>query len=104
MTASSITAGRINASINALNTRYAIVEPGEPCRLCGMPLLARLFYVFPCQHGFHGDCLGKELGKRGGIGKARRIKELQEVVGRGGGGETREKAVKELDGVVGESW
>ena len=104
MTSSSATASRINSSIAALNTRFAIVESGEPCRICGMPLLARLFYVFPCQHGFHGDCLGTELGKRGGVGKTKRIRELQEVVSQGGGGKTREKAVKELDRVVGASW
>lgn len=36
---------------------YALIEPGEQCFLCGFPLATRRFYVFPCQHSFHCDCL-----------------------------------------------
>ncbi|OGM44423.1 vacuolar protein sorting protein DigA [Aspergillus bombycis] len=55
------TARQIRTEIAALDMRYAIVEPGEKCWLCSLPVLSRQFFVFPCQHAFHSDCLGKEV-------------------------------------------
>jgi len=95
-------ADHIKADIRALDRRYAIVEPGERCQICRLPLLARMFYVFPCQHGFHGDCLADRVIKTGGPVKAKRVKEVQEAVGRGTYvGKKRERLVKELDELVG---
>lgn len=41
------TARQIRSEIVALDTRYAIVEPGEKCWLCGLPVVVRQFFVFP---------------------------------------------------------
>lgn len=96
------TAEHIKADIRGLEGRYAIVEPGERCQICRLPLLARMFYVFPCQHGFHGDCLAERVIKTGGAVKAKRVREVQEAVGRGTYvGKKRERLVKELDELVG---
>jgi hypothetical protein len=105
MDASALTASHIKEEISALDRRYAIVEPGEKCYVCGLPLLARQFFVFPCQHAFHSDCLGRKVVEYGGKAKASRIRELQILVGKGmvGGGK-REEAIRELDGLVGASW
>lgn len=95
------TASHIKLSIRELDARYAIVEPGEKCFICGLPLLARQFFVFPCQHAFHGDCLAKGVVEQSGMARSRKIKELQTEVGRGmSAGTRREKAVKELDMLV----
>ena len=95
------TAAHIKADIRALDARYAIVEPGEKCFICRLPLLVRQFFVFPCQHAFHGDCLGNQVVEQSGVARSRRIKELQVEVGRGmSAGKKRERAVKELDGLV----
>lgn len=101
---SATTAQNIKSDIRALDSRYAIVEPGERCWKCGFPLLMRQFFVFPCQHAFHADCLGKAVSAIVGMGKGRRIRELQEIVAGGGlasGGVKKERLVKELDGLVG---
>ncbi|KAK4985772.1 tethering complex subunit [Elasticomyces elasticus] len=99
---SASTAAHIKEDIKALDQRYAIVEPGERCWNCRLPLLSRQFFVFPCQHAFHADCLGKMVMRMIGMNRGKRIRELQAEVGRGiVGGAKRERMVKELDGLVG---
>ncbi|OCK79677.1 hypothetical protein K432DRAFT_426329 [Lepidopterella palustris CBS 459.81] len=96
------TAAHIKTDIKALEQRYAIVEPGERCYVCSLPLLARQFFVFPCQHAFHSDCLGKKVVEIAGIAKGRRIQELQMEVSKGVSvGSKRENAIRELDALVG---
>ena len=101
MDSSAQTASSIKTSIQALDSRYAIVEPGERCWKCRLPLLMRQFFVFPCQHAFHADCLGEMVLKSVGMGRGKRIRELQREVGRAVvGGKRREGMVRELDGLV----
>ncbi|KAF2005459.1 hypothetical protein P154DRAFT_559969 [Amniculicola lignicola CBS 123094] len=96
------TAAHIKTDIKALDQRYAIVEPGEKCYVCGLPLLARQFFVFPCQHAFHSDCLAKKVVELAGIARGKRIAELQMEVSKGMSvGPKREKAIRELDALVG---
>jgi vacuolar protein sorting-associated protein 18 len=103
MDVSQSTAEQIKAEIAALDNRYAIVEPGERCWICTMPVLQRQFFVFPCQHAFHSDCLGRRVLEGSGPGKKRRIRELQAEVSKGlSVGPQRIKMVSELDGLVGE--
>ncbi|POS83588.1 hypothetical protein EPUL_004950, partial [Erysiphe pulchra] len=98
---SSLTASKIRIDIAALDRRYAIVEPGEKCYTCGLPLLSRQFFVFPCQHAFHSDCLGKKVLEDASASKSRMIKELQGLVTKGNlRGSAREKAVAELDELI----
>ena len=99
------TARHIKTDIKALEQRYAIVEPGERCYVCGLPLLARQFFVFPCQHAFHSDCLAKKVVELAGMAKGKRIGELQMEVSKGTStGVKRERAIRELDALVGGSW
>ncbi|KAJ9612258.1 tethering complex subunit [Cladophialophora chaetospira] len=97
------TAEQIKAEIAALDHRYAIVEAGERCWICTLPVLSRQFFVFPCQHAFHSDCLGKRVLESSGSGKRKRIKGLQTEVNQGlSVGVQRQKLVAELDGLVAE--
>jgi hypothetical protein len=105
MDESSQTATNIKIDIAALDHRYAIVEPGEKCYICGLPLLSRQFFVFPCQHAFHSDCLGRKVMEQVGLGKSKRIRELQGLISKGMlAGAQRERAVAELDGLVASAW
>ncbi|KAL8829478.1 MAG: hypothetical protein Q9170_006150 [Blastenia crenularia] len=98
MDASAATAESIKQNIKKLNNRYAIVEPGERCRVCQLPLLSRQFFVFPsCQHGFHSDCLGRKVLEGSGLTVRGRIRELQASIARGG---RREREARELDALV----
>ncbi|WWC87797.1 uncharacterized protein L201_002689 [Kwoniella dendrophila CBS 6074] len=47
----------IRRDIDGLANRFVTVEPGDKCWKCGVNLTIRQFYVFPCQHVFHADCL-----------------------------------------------
>ncbi|KAL0930957.1 pep3 vps18 deep orange family protein [Colletotrichum truncatum] len=101
MDESSQTATNIKIDIAALDHRYAIVEPGEKCYVCGLPLLSRQFFVFPCQHSFHSDCLGKRVLEQAGVGTGKRIRELQVQISKGlVSGTKREAMITELDSLV----
>lgn len=105
MDESSQTAANIKVDIAALDHRYAIVEPGEKCYVCTLPLLSRQFFVFPCQHAFHSDCLGKKVMEQVGMSKGKRIRELQMSISKGMvTGAKRDAAVAELDGLVASAW
>lgn len=105
MDESSQTAANIKVDIAALDRRYAIVEPGEKCFACGLPLLSRQFFVFPCQHAFHSDCLGRRVLEQSGPAKSKRIRECQVQISKGlVSGEKREKMIAELDGLVASAW
>ncbi|KAJ7706319.1 Pep3/Vps18/deep orange family-domain-containing protein [Mycena rosella] len=51
------TADSIKQDITALRNRFVTVDAGEQCSVCTHLLLTRQFYVFPCRHTFHADCL-----------------------------------------------
>jgi hypothetical protein len=44
-------------NIVGLRNRFITVDAGERCSVCSIPILTRQFYVFPCHHAFHADCL-----------------------------------------------
>lgn len=90
----------IQASINDLGRRYAVIQAGESCAICGYPLLTRPFYVFPCRHTFHVDCLVGQLKEEGSLGLKRRIAEVQNEWGRHVSEEGKRKAMEEFDDVV----
>ncbi|TFK77229.1 hypothetical protein BDN72DRAFT_953692 [Pluteus cervinus] len=51
------TAESIKQDIAALKKRFVTINAGEQCSVCSQLLLTRQFYVFPCRHTFHADCL-----------------------------------------------
>ncbi|KAH8918945.1 hypothetical protein BT69DRAFT_1267230 [Atractiella rhizophila] len=67
----------IKADIADLRTRFVVLDEGEKCSSCGKGLLTRQFYVFPCQHGFHADCLVEEVTQHLSPSILRRIIDLQ---------------------------
>jgi hypothetical protein len=94
---------QIQREIAALGSRYAIVEPGEKCWICTLPVLSRQFFVFPCQHAFHSDCLGKRVSNAASAGKKKHMHDLQMEM-RQAAGPQRDKAIRELDAIVAEAW
>jgi hypothetical protein len=103
MDEAAMTAGNIKSEIKGLDSRYTIVEPGEKCWICRLPLLVKQFFVFPCQHSFHSECLGNRVIELAGPAQARKIRDLQAEVQRSSG-KKREQKIRELDGVVAGGW
>lgn len=49
-----------NNQLSLKGKMLTIIEPGEPCRLCGQLLINKSFICFPnCHHNFHKECLIK---------------------------------------------
>ena len=44
--------------------RSGSVRTTDKCSVCSFPLVTRSFYLFPCQHKFHSDCLIAEVGEQ----------------------------------------
>ncbi|XP_039289671.1 vacuolar protein sorting-associated protein 18 homolog [Nilaparvata lugens] len=79
----------LRKEIQEFRKRYDIIEPSDTCSSCGIQLLMRPFYFFPCSHRFHGDCLVTELDSLLPDTQRHRLLELQkqlQSVGAGGGG------------------
>jgi hypothetical protein len=84
-------ADNIRNDISALAQRYAIVDSNEECGVCGRKILASSghgmargfaspmapFYVFPCEHTFHAQCLIGHVTKHTDPAEAERILDLQ---------------------------
>jgi vacuolar protein sorting-associated protein 18 len=51
------TAEAIKQDIAALKNRFITIDANDQCSTCSTLLLTRQFYVFPCHHTFHADCL-----------------------------------------------
>ncbi|KAI9337160.1 Pep3/Vps18/deep orange family-domain-containing protein [Zopfochytrium polystomum] len=69
-------AENIRVDLRELKTRYSVVPMTEKCCICSHTLLTRQFYVFPCHHVFHGDCLIREVADASTPSKRRRITDL----------------------------
>lgn len=50
----------IRTEIRVFKGRYSVIKFGQRCEICSRNLLSRAFYVFPCGHLFHNDCLIRE--------------------------------------------
>jgi vacuolar protein sorting-associated protein 18 len=49
------------AEITALKNRSLYVSSSQLCELCDAPALTQEFYLFPCGHAFHSQCLGVHM-------------------------------------------
>eukprot|EP01113_Clastostelium_recurvatum_P023090 TRINITY_DN2761_c0_g1_i3.p1 TRINITY_DN2761_c0_g1~~TRINITY_DN2761_c0_g1_i3.p1 ORF type:complete len:987 (-),score=308.24 TRINITY_DN2761_c0_g1_i3:8-2968(-) len=51
----------IRLDIKDLRNKYGYVGAQQRCEVCHYGVLTRSFYLFPCQHVFHADCLVAEI-------------------------------------------
>ncbi|XP_072931688.1 vacuolar protein sorting-associated protein 18 homolog isoform X2 [Epargyreus clarus] len=50
----------VRGEIQSFRNRSVLVSVSDACCVCGLALLLRPFYLFPCAHRFHSDCLLSE--------------------------------------------
>ena len=55
------TAEQDRVEIRGLKTRHGELRGDQVCELCDQAILSRVFYLFPCSHAFHADCLVAEV-------------------------------------------
>lgn len=70
----------IRSDIRELRNKSGVVAANGTCKLCAMPLLTRAFYMFPCDHVFHTDCLTAEVLKGMTNTQRQRVADLQNKV------------------------
>lgn len=73
-------AEEIRKEIQSFRNKYAFVSATDKCAACNFPLMARSFYLFPCHHKFHSDCLIGEVLPNLTSKKRQRVEELQRKV------------------------
>ena len=73
-------AREIRAEIHSFRNRYAVVRSQDKCSACGYPLMMRAFYLFPCAHKFHSDCLVAEVLPHLPMNVRARASELQRKI------------------------
>ncbi|KAK7491492.1 hypothetical protein BaRGS_00017321 [Batillaria attramentaria] len=54
-------AEEIRREIQSFRNKYSLVKAEDKCSVCTYPLMTRSFYLFPCGHKFHVDCLIAEV-------------------------------------------
>ncbi|KAK7864534.1 hypothetical protein R5R35_007310 [Gryllus longicercus] len=70
-------AEEIRDQIQNFRNRCAHVGVQDACEACGQALLLRAFYLFPCGHRLHSDCLLAELTPLLGAAERARLGDLQ---------------------------
>lgn len=70
-------AEEIRKEIQSFRNKYSTVKAHDKCAACSFPLMTRGFYLFPCQHKFHSDCLIGEVLPNLTNKKKNRVEELQ---------------------------
>ncbi|XP_071444491.1 vacuolar protein sorting-associated protein 18 homolog [Hetaerina americana] len=71
----------IRQDIQSFRNRHTVVKAHDLCCVCDCRLLARAFYVFPCGHRFHSDCLLHQVHPLLPTGKRNRLHDLQKQLG-----------------------
>jgi hypothetical protein len=54
-------ADQIRSDIQKLSMSYGFVDGQGRCQVCEGPVLTREFYLFPCQHAFHSNCMVDQM-------------------------------------------
>jgi hypothetical protein len=54
-------AENVRKSIQSFKGRSITISAQDACSSCGIFLLNKPFFIFPCSHKFHADCLEKNL-------------------------------------------
>ncbi|SNX87383.1 related to DigA protein [Melanopsichium pennsylvanicum] len=80
MDEASRSAAAIQQDIAKLSERFVAIEPDQKCHDCMQTLIQRQFYIFPCRHGFHADCLIGQVTKTMSTRSLRKLFELQQQI------------------------
>ncbi|XP_062517021.1 vacuolar protein sorting-associated protein 18 homolog [Corticium candelabrum] len=71
----------IRQDIQEMRNKYQVVAAQQKCSICSFPLLTREFYVFPCSHVFHADCLVVEIRPHLSQRQVNRMTDLHKQLG-----------------------
>ncbi|XP_017884886.1 vacuolar protein sorting-associated protein 18 homolog isoform X2 [Ceratina calcarata] len=67
----------VRKDIQEFRTRCTFIHAKDTCNTCDVQLLLRPFYVFPCGHRFHSDCLVAALTPMLSMDQRTKLADLQ---------------------------
>lgn len=70
-------AENIRKDIQKFKQKYSFVHAQDTCCECNYPLLSKPFYLFPCSHKFHQDCLSDSVMGYLNETKQKKVSELK---------------------------
>ncbi len=70
----------IREDIQQVKAKSLCINSNDRCAICKMTLITRSFYVFPCAHKFHSDCLYAAVQPYLIPSKSRKVDELQKAL------------------------
>lgn len=63
MEESAKSAERVRNDLQTFRNRSVVIDGQEPCAICTGSLLAKPFFIFPCGHKFHNDCMEQQIAE-----------------------------------------
>jgi DNA repair exonuclease SbcCD ATPase subunit len=54
---SKASAQQVKGELKNIKERYIELEGMQACEVCNRPAMKKSFYVYPCAHSYHRDCL-----------------------------------------------
>nr|QHN70697.1 deep orange [Limenitis arthemis astyanax] len=67
----------VRNEIQSFRNRSVLISVSDSCCLCSLALLLRPFYLFPCGHRFHSDCLLSEIRPQLAPARRNKLADLQ---------------------------
>ncbi|XP_013172488.1 PREDICTED: vacuolar protein sorting-associated protein 18 homolog [Papilio xuthus] len=67
----------VREEIQSFRNRSVVVSVSDSCCACALALLLRPFYLFPCAHRFHADCLLTEIQPTLSPARRNKLSDLQ---------------------------
>lgn len=108
-------AKEIRSEIQAFRNKFSVVRADQKCAVCEYAVMNQAFYMFPCGHMFHADCLSSEVQQHLTPTKVSRIDDIHRQLASLGGHDdnvslsstsgiptlsTRDKLMNELDDLI----
>lgn len=63
MEESAKSAERVRNDLQTFRNRSVVIDGQEPCNICSNYLLTKPFFIFPCGHKFHNDCMEQRIAE-----------------------------------------
>ena len=54
-------AEQLKNDLRTLKNKFIVIESSQKCDECYRSIYLEEFYIFPCLHGFHKECLLKRI-------------------------------------------
>ena len=100
MASATSSARSIRKDIQELRNKSTVIAANDSCGLCGLPLLSRPFYKFPCGHGFIADVLAVEVKKHLKPSARRQLERIEAKLKTSGKGPQYAELKAEYDEII----